>query len=137
MANSILIDVNRCTGCWTCSMACKKANGLALDEYRMFIRTIGGGGIDQAGGTWPNLYLKWNPVYTRDCPNCRGDEYTSGVPYCAFNCPTGALTWGNADDPDSAISRRREELLNRGYHLWQQPEWEATRGNVYYIEKGI
>ena len=43
MANSILVNVNRCVGCWTCSMACKKAYGLGVDDYRMYVRTIGGG----------------------------------------------------------------------------------------------
>ena len=48
MANAILVDVNRCTGCWTCSQACRAAYKLDVDEYRLFVRTIGGGGIDSS-----------------------------------------------------------------------------------------
>ena len=50
MAKNILANVNRCVGCWTCSLSCKQAYGLADDEYRVFIRTIGGGQIDTPGG---------------------------------------------------------------------------------------
>ena len=67
MANSILVNVNRCVGCWTCSMACKKAYGLDVDDYRMYVRTIGGGQIDTPGGKWPNLYMKWMPIWKQSC----------------------------------------------------------------------
>ncbi len=118
-------------------MGCKNAYDMPLDEYRLFIRTIGGGGIDQAGGEWPNLYLKWHPVFTKKCLGCRGDSTTGNVPYCVFNCPTGALTWGDPEDPASGFSKRKEELLDQGFHIWQQPEWEETRDGVFYAEKGI
>ena len=62
MANAVLANVNRCVGCWTCSMACKVAFGLDEDEYRMHVRTIGGGGVDVPGGKWPNLYKKGMPI---------------------------------------------------------------------------
>ncbi len=137
MANEILINVNRCTGCWTCSQACKAAYHLPVDEYRLFVRTIGDGNIDEAGGTWPNLYLKWNPVFTTECKNCRGAESTDGVPYCAFNCPTGAMVYGDPDDPESDYAKKKEELLDRGYHMWKMPAWEKTRDGVTYMEKGI
>lgn len=137
MANTILIDANRCTGCWTCSQACKGAYQLDVDDYRVFIRTIGGGGLDKAGGTWPNLYMKWYPVFTTECIRCSGDQYTNHLPYCVYNCPTAALTYGDPDNPESALSVRRDYLLERGYHTWKQPKWEKTSEGIIYIEKGI
>lgn len=137
MAKEILIDVNRCTGCWTCSTACKLAHDLPVDEYWLFIRTIGAGGIDEAGGTWPNLYLKWNPVFTQQCIKCVGDESTGGVPYCAYNCPTEAMLYGDVDDPNTEIAKHRETLLDNLYHEWKFPQWEKTRDDVTYMERGI
>lgn len=137
MANEILIEVNRCTGCWTCAQACKAAYHLDIDDYRLFIRTIGGGNIDQAGGEWPKLYMKWNPVFTTECLNCKGAKSTGNIPYCVFNCPSGALTYGDPADPESAFSKRKEKLLEQGYHTWKQAKWEKTRDGVTYIEKGV
>ena len=137
MAKEILIDVNRCTGCWTCSQACKSAFQLEPDEYRLIIRTIGGGGIDKAGGTWPNLYMKWYPIYTKKCTGCAGDQYTDDIPYCVYNCPAGAMFYGDPEDPQSDYAQRREALLDKGYHMWTQPHWEDTKDGITYMEKGI
>ena len=137
MANSILVNVNRCVGCWTCSMACKKAYGLGVDDYRMYVRTIGGGQIDTPGGKWPNLYMKWMPVYHLDCLACSGNARTDNQPFCAYNCTTEALTYGDLDDPDSAISKKMEELRLKDFRIYQLHAWEKTREGVWYAEKDI
>lgn len=137
MANSILVNVNRCTGCWTCSMACKSSYKLGTEEFWQYVRTIGGGEIDQPGGEWPNLYLKWMPIWKQSCRSCSGDAETGNVPFCVFNCPTSALTYGDLDDPQSPISKRREELLDKGFRVYSIPEWEDTRDGVLYAENSI
>ena len=137
MANSILVNVNRCVGCWTCSMACKKAYGLDVDDYRMYVRTIGGGQIDTPGGKWPNLYMKWMPVYHTDCLACSGNARTNNPPFCAYNCTTEALTYGDLDDPESAISKKMEELRQKDFRIYQLHAWEKTREGVWYAEKDI
>ena len=137
MAKEFLIDVNRCTGCWTCAQACKAAFDLDVSEYRMFVRTIGGGGMDKAGGEWPNVYMKWNPVFKQTCVKCRGDKYTDGIPHCVYNCPAGAMYYGDPDDPESDYAKAKEALLDRGFHAWTFPAWEDTPDGVTYMEKGI
>lgn len=137
MANEILVNVNRCTGCWTCSQACKAAFDLDVDDYRLIIRTIGGGGIDKAGGTWPNLYMKWNPIFNLECTRCSGDESTGNVPYCVYNCPCDALYYGDPEDPNSTYAKKKEQLLDKGFHTWDWPEWEKNQKGITYIEKGI
>ena len=137
MANSTLVNINRCVGCWTCSMACKKAYGLDVDDYRMYVRTIGGGQIDTPGGKWPNLYMKWMPVYHTDCLACSGSARTGNQPFCVYNCTTEALTYGDLDDPESAISKRMEELRQQDFRIYQLHPWEKTRANVWYAEKDI
>ena len=41
MAYKMLVDVDRCIGCWTCAMACKVGNHLQDDEYRLEVKTHG------------------------------------------------------------------------------------------------
>ncbi len=137
MVKSILVDINRCTGCWTCSMACKTAHDLDTDEFWQYVRTIGGGERDEPGGEWPNLYMKWMPIWKLSCTKCGGDNTTDNKPYCVFNCPTGALTYGDLADEQSEISQRLNELKGRRYRVYEIPEWEDTRKSILYAEKGI
>ena len=137
MNKSILCDVNLCVGCWTCSLSCKQAYGLGDDEYRLFIRTIGGGQIDTPGGKWPNLYMKWMPVYTEKCVAGAGCADTDDEPYCVFNCPADALSYGDLDDSESAISKRVEELRGKEYRIYQLDPWEPGRDGILYAEKDI
>ena len=137
MAKSILINLNRCVGCWSCSMACKVAYDLEYDEFKQFVRTIGGGQTDEPGGEWPNLYMKWMPIYTDNCSSCSGEDSTRNQPYCVFNCPTYALSYGDLDDASSPISQCLDDLLNKGYNIYQLSAWERTSKRVHYAEKGI
>ena len=137
MADTILVNVNRCTGCWTCVMSCKTAYELDLDTYRNYVRTIGGGELDTPGGKWPNLYMKWMPIWKQSCIQCHGVDGTDNQPYCVYNCPSGALTYGDPEDPESELSKRREELLDLEYRVYEIPDWEDTRKGVLYAENGI
>ena len=131
----ILVNLNRCTGCWTCSMACKVGNGLDVDTYRQFIRTIGGGDLDVPGGVWPDLYMKWMPIYTKDCTLCGSRTAEGELPFCVDNCPTGALTFGDIDDPASPVSIRKADLGNKGFNIFSNRQWEGTREGILYAER--
>ena len=112
MAKNILANVNRCVGCWTCSLSCKQAYGLADDEYRVFI-------------------------YTKKCIGCAGNAATGGVPYCVFNCPTDALVYGDSDDPESAYSKTLAELKANEFRVYALDPWEEPCDGVFYAEKDI
>jgi hypothetical protein len=45
------------------------------------------------------------------------------------------MTFGDADDPQSPFSTRKQELLDLGYSLFQLPAFEGTRSEIYYIDK--
>jgi len=132
----ILINLTRCTGCWTCSLACKVGNSLPEDEWWQHVRTLGSGsGIDEPAGVWPDLHMSWMPVHTTDCTLC-GERTEQGLePYCTYNCPTKAMTFGDLDDAQSPVSKRMAELKEKGYRLFQMPVWERTRLEIYYAEK--
>jgi len=133
---AILVNLKRCTGCWTCSLACKVGNELAEDEWWQYVKTIGAGsGIDEPAGTWPDLFMKWMPIYTQDCILCSERTAEGKEPYCTYNCPTKALTYGDLDDPSSAVSQKLAELKDKGYRISTLPAWEKTRSEIIYAEK--
>jgi Fe-S-cluster-containing dehydrogenase component len=133
---AILINLKRCIGCWTCSLACKVGNNLLEDEWWQHVRTIGSGsGIDEPAGIWPNVHMSWMPIHTTDCTLC-GERTAQGQePFCTYNCPTKAMTFGDLDDPQGPISKRLAELRSKGYRIFTQPEWERGRAGIIYAEK--
>ena len=133
MAKKMLVDLQRCIGCWTCSMACKVGNGLADDEYRVTVRTNGSGaGIDRPQGTYPNLRMSWQPIYQKSCTFC-AERLGEGKPqYCVMDCPTHALAFGDDADPESAYCVEAQRCLDLHYHLFELPAYEGSRANVTY-----
>jgi molybdopterin-containing oxidoreductase family iron-sulfur binding subunit len=49
---------------------------------------------------------------------------------CAQTCPAGAITFGNARDPESRVSRTKQD--ERGYHVFQQLN---TQPGVTYLSR--
>lgn len=132
MAYKMLVDIDRCIGCWTCAMACKVGNHLADDEYRIEVKTHGSGaGIDRPAGVYPELHMWWQPVYLPSCTFC-APRMAEGQPqFCVMDCPTQALAFGNDDDPESDYSKAKERVQARGAKMWEATEAD-TRANVEY-----
>ena len=133
---TILINLDRCTGCWTCSMACKIGNHLPDDTWWSTVRTLGSGeGIDRPGGTWPNLKMGWLPVFSKSCVMCAGRTAEGELPYCVYNCPTQAMWYGDLEDEGSEIAQKVEELRDRDFRLFRLPSWENSKEGIVYASK--
>ena len=127
---TILVDLQRCIGCWTCSLACKVGNNLPDEEFWLTVRTLGSGeGIDRPAGTWPNLHMSWQPVWTSKCVKCPSRVKAGELPYCVNSCPCDALSIGEA------AAAKQEELRERGFRFFEMPAWEKTKEGVVYAEK--
>ena len=130
MAKKMLVNLNRCTGCWACSMACKSINKLEDDEFWVTVRTNGSGsGIDRPQGKWPNLTMSWIPIWSKQCIVCAPRQAEGKQPFCVECCPTHALTYG--DEADG----KTEELRGQGFEIFQLPAFEGSRAGVVYARK--
>lgn len=76
----MVIDLDRCIGCWTCAVACKEENNEPMGVWWNRILTIGGDEMDAPEGEYPNLRLSYLPVNCFHCDN----------PPCVQVCPVGA-----------------------------------------------
>ena len=74
----MVIDTNRCVGCWTCAVACKEVNNEPLGYWWNRILTTApnqsttakapaSDNIDVPWGTYPNLELAYLPVACQHC----------------------------------------------------------------------
>ena len=101
------IDVDLCTGCMSCEVACKQENDVALGQYwRKVIRT--------AQGSFPDTKQFWTPVMCQQCAESpcthvcpTGASYRDaetnivlidkekciGCRYCMMACPYGVRSW--------------------------------------------
>lgn len=133
---TILINLDRCTGCWTCSMACKIGNHLPDDVWWHTVRTLGSGeGIDRPGGKWPNLTMSWLPVHRKSCVMCAGRTSEGELPYCVAACPCEAMFYGDADSGEGEVFDKIEQLRERGYRIFQLPAWEDSRDGIVYASR--
>ena len=70
---AMLIDLRRCIGCHTCSVACKSANDVPLGVWRSWVKQI-------EKGTYPYVTKSFLPSLCNQCEN----------PVCVTVCPTKA-----------------------------------------------
>lgn len=95
----VLVDHDLCTGCKACLAACP----------------YGARSIHPAG-------------YADKCTFCIHRVAKGKLPVCATNCPTQALTFGDANDPLSDLA----QLLRT--RRWKQVNADrGTRPNLYYL----
>ncbi|MBM4462872.1 MAG: 4Fe-4S dicluster domain-containing protein [Chloroflexi bacterium] len=76
----LVIDLDRCTGCQTCNVACKMEHN--LDGFSgIRVDTVGGPHRDTPAGEYPNLSMYYLPVLCMHCSQ----------PPCLPSCPTEAI----------------------------------------------
>ena len=83
MRNAIVVDLDRCSGCFSCEIACKMENGIALGSYYNKVMTVG------PFGDFPRIQQYFLPVHCQQCENAP----------CVHVCPTGA----SYRDPDTNV----------------------------------
>ncbi len=112
-------DQSRCTGCQTCSVACKSSHGLAPGPLK-YLRIY-----QYEKGAFPDvrLHVQWIPCYHCEEPVCidscppeaiyKEDKYGAvlidsekcdGCRLCYNDCPYGAIVF-ESDDPEAGARK--------------------------------
>jgi molybdopterin-containing oxidoreductase family iron-sulfur binding subunit len=147
----MVIDLDRCIGCWSCAIACKSNNNVPLgmwwnriltideDPSGLDVRTTGG--IDEPAGDYPNLSLSFlpancfhcdNPPCTEVCPVAATYQREDGIVmvdwdrcigcrYCMVACPYNMRVF-NWSVPEQVPANADPANLN-AYHVgdWAKP----------------
>ena len=77
---TIAINLDRCVGCHTCTMACKMQNNVPEGLLWNRVLTTNCDVVDGAEGTYPNVSRVYTPIACQHCQNAA----------CQRVCPTGA-----------------------------------------------
>jgi Fe-S-cluster-containing dehydrogenase component len=121
MRYGLVIDLERCIGCHTCTIACKTEHGLENGSW-INVKTIGGQHQDTPEGKHPQLKMHFLPVLCMHCRQapCRDacpleaivrredgivlvdEEKCDGCQACLSACPYDALVY----DTDRNIARK-------------------------------
>ncbi|MGV8084365.1 MAG: 4Fe-4S dicluster domain-containing protein [Coriobacteriia bacterium] len=75
----IVTELNRCVGCFTCSVACKAENNVPIGSFWNKVMRVGPTPIKE-GDKFPDVEMYFLPVTCQHCEN----------PECVKVCPTGA-----------------------------------------------
>ena len=109
--NCIVVDLNRCIGCFSCEVVCKNENDIALGEQ--WNKVV----IEGPTGTFPNIEEYWLPTMCQQCADApcvnvcpTGASYRDkdnvvlvdkakciGCKYCMMACPYGVRSWNAAE----------------------------------------
>ena len=76
----MVINLKRCVGCHTCTVACKAEHGIK-DGSWIKVLTVGGNSMDTPAGVYPDLSMYYLPKLCMHCEKAR----------CIDTCPNGAL----------------------------------------------
>jgi Fe-S-cluster-containing dehydrogenase component len=79
----------------------------------------------------PYGVIYWNEEkkLPQKCTFCVHRLEEGQIPRCVQTCPTGALTFGDLNDPNSEVSRLLKSAKAEAFH----PEWNTGPG-VYYVD---
>jgi Fe-S-cluster-containing dehydrogenase component len=99
---ALVIDLNKCSGCDSCIVACKFENDVKLGNYWNRVLAIG------PTGSHPDIEMYWMPVQCQQCENSP----------CVGVCPTGA---SYRDPENNVVLIDKEKCIGCRYCTYACP----------------
>lgn len=105
---ALLVDWDRCVGCFTCEVACKQEHG----EKRIHVNMLG-----PVHGKDGETRMEAIPLATQSCDLCQSRLARGEDPACVNACPTKALIITSIEDAITHIRSGQHQLCAVGSKL--------------------
>ena len=103
----LLIDYDFCTGCHTCEVACKQANGHPEGRWGIKVFEF----VQQK--TDDRVEINYIPFPTDLCNLCAPRTTQGETPACVKHCQAACMMYGDLDELSAELEKKPKQVLFR------------------------
>lgn len=106
MLNGLLIDIEYCSGCHSCEVACKEEHNLPVGKWGIRLMQDGPWEIDAK-------HMNWNkvPIPTDLCDLCADRTSEGRMPTCMHHCLAKCIEYGPVDELAAKLAEKPRQML--------------------------
>lgn len=104
----ILVDVNYCTGCEACVLACQQEHGYSEKQFGLKVAKLGPLRIEEDRKHYQYDFI---PQFTEWCDLCEERTAKGKRPTCVQHCQAQCLKWGDVAELAASIDSPKQFVV--------------------------